>query len=121
MPAAPEVSGLDPATKSKYLAALAAYYDYRISGYGHREAVFSWQFLSSKIIFWAVLLVVFAGMLFSSVQFFGHLYKPEVTEVEASLQGVKVSSPVLGVVILTISIAFFYLYLVFVYPISNSF
>jgi hypothetical protein len=35
--------------------------------------------------------------------------------------GIKVSSPVLGVVILVISLAFFYFYLVYVYPIENIF
>ena len=43
----------------------------------------------------------------------------QVTQIEASLQGIKVSSPVLGVIILTISLLFFYLYLYFVYPIEN--
>jgi hypothetical protein len=128
LPAGPDLGGLDPATRAKYAAALTAYYDYRISGYRHREDVFAWQFLSSKIIFWVVLLIVFAGILFSAIQFFrgapkknGKSETSDITEMEASLQGIKVSSPVLGVVILTISIAFFYLYLVFVYPINNVF
>jgi hypothetical protein len=122
LPSGPDISALDPATRAKYAAALTAYYDYRISGYSHRQDVFAWQFFSSKIIFWVVLLIVFAGILFSAIQFFQVSAKqPEVTEMEASLQGIKVTSPVLGVVILTMSIAFFYLYLVFVYPINNAF
>jgi hypothetical protein len=44
-----------------------------------------------------------------------------VTTFSASLKGIKVSSPILGVVILTISLAFFYLYLVYVYPIKDTF
>ena len=47
--------------------------------------------------------------------------KPEETELSLSLREVKVRSPVLGVIILTISLAFFYLYLVHVYPIRNVF
>ena len=43
------------------------------------------------------------------------------TEFSASLKGIKVSSPILGVVILIISLAFFYLYLVYVYPIEDIF
>jgi hypothetical protein len=38
---------------------------------------------------------------------------------DLSTAGLKVSSPVLGVIILVISLAFFYLYLVYVYPISE--
>jgi len=122
LPAGPENLGLDPTAQAKYAAALRAYYEYRISGYRHREDVFAWQFFSSKVIFWVVLAIVAAGIIFSAIQFFaGTRKEPEVTEMEASLQGIKVSSPVLGVVVLTISIAFFYLYLVFVYPINNVF
>jgi uncharacterized membrane protein len=44
-----------------------------------------------------------------------------MTEIQASLQGIKVSSPVLGVIILIISFLFFYLYLVHVYPINDVF
>jgi hypothetical protein len=122
LPSAPEIGAISGAIKSKYDIALTAYYDYRISGYKHREEVFGWQFLSSKIIFWVVLFIVLSGMLFSAIQFFRTSpSKSEITEVEASVSGIRVSSPVLGVIILTISIAFFYLYLVFVYPINNVF
>ena len=44
----------------------------------------------------------------------------EVTEISASLKGIKVSSPVLGVILLVISLLFFYLYLRYVYPISRD-
>lgn len=46
---------------------------------------------------------------------------PTVTEFSASLKGLSVKSPVLGVITLAISLAFFYLYLVFVYPIEDIF
>jgi len=71
-----------------------------------------------------VLLVVIAGLAFSGLQFYlgftlGGTRRSGVTTLEASLKGIKVSSSVLGVIILTISIVFFYLYLKFVYPITN--
>lgn len=43
----------------------------------------------------------------------------QITSIEASTSGLKVSSPVLGVIILSISLLFFYLYLAFVYPIHE--
>lgn len=46
---------------------------------------------------------------------------PAVTQLEASLQGIRVSSPVLGVIILALSFLFFYLYLKYVYPINEIF
>ena len=112
------------------------YYEYRIGGYQHRQRVFAWQLVSSKIIFIVVTVLVLVGIYFSWVQFRGSIKRQTKanarrkdeemaeemhTEVEASLSGVRVSSPVLGVIILMISFLFFYLYLVYVYPISELF
>lgn len=44
--------------------------------------------------------------------------KESVTEFSASPHGIKVASSAIGVVILVISMCFFYLYLAYVYPIS---
>ena len=44
--------------------------------------------------------------------------KSAVTEVSASPHGVKIASSTLGVIILVISMCFFYMYLSYVYPIS---
>ena len=106
-----------------------AYYEALIKEVDHRVQVFYWQLFSTKIIFFTVLLLVFIGMVFSGMQFYKSIkYVPKpgehppdspVTEFEASTSGIKVSSPVLGIVILVISLAFFYLYLVHVYPIEE--
>ena len=117
-------------TKEKYLKALEEYYAYRISGLQHRSKVFKWQLFSSKIIFVTVLLLVALGIYFAAVQFHVGLRgkgkadgenQGQQTELVASFKGIKVSSPVLGVIILVISLAFFYLYLVYVYPIEEIF
>jgi cytoskeletal protein RodZ len=42
-----------------------------------------------------------------------------VTELQLGPTGIKITSPVLGVVILGLSLGFFYLYLKYVYPITN--
>jgi len=127
IPFSPNSELLDQPTKEKYLDALRAYYAYRVSGYQHRQTVFQWQFFSSKVIFVVVLVLVFAGIYFAAVQFhstLGRKRKAEasedegITEFVASVKGIKVKSPVLGVVILVISMVFFYLYLVYVYPIK---
>ena len=49
--------------------------------------------------------------------------KPRSTfsKLKVGLDGLEVSSPVLGVVILVISLAFFYLYLIYVYPMNETF
>lgn len=121
----------DDSTMAIYQDAMYAYYEYRVSGFEHRKEVFSWQLYSSKLIFWCVLLLVFSGICFSGIQFYKSIRKEQaggedatedsVTEFEASAKGIKVTSPVLGVIILVISLAFFYLYLVYVYPIREIF
>lgn len=122
------IAASDSLTRAKQQAALQAYFDYRIQGFDHRLRVFEWQLLSAHIIFGIVLLIVLVGIYFSGVQFHRGLRErqaqaaaePEaVTEIEASMEGIKVSSSTLGVIILVISLAFFYLYLVFVYPIEE--
>lgn len=123
-PAAPEAvpASADAKTRTLYQAAMQEYYAYRIDGLRHRRDVFRWQLFSSKVIFVVVILLVLAGIYFAAVQFHAGLGKKKaeaVTELVANLEGIKVSSPVLGVIILVISLAFFYCYLVFVYPISE--
>lgn len=126
LPEAPDPAALDGETAREYRATLQAYYAYRRSGYEHRLAVFEWQFLSTKIIFVVVLILVFAGIYFAAIQFHHGLGRKtgsgdESTEFVFSLKEFKVRSPVLGVIVLTLSLAFFYLYLVYVYPIQNVF
>lgn len=130
VPEAPAFDQIDTKTKEQYLYALQRYYEYRVGGYVHRENLFEWQFLSSKVIFFVVLVLVFAGIYFAAVQFHIGLKTlgdqkaagpEETTEIDFSLKGFKIRSPVLGVIILGLSLAFFYLYLVYVYPIENVF
>lgn len=135
---APSILGL----KKRYNAALT---EFHISSLQHRRRVFDWQHTSSIIIFWVVIIIVFIGLIFSGIQFYISMQSslaskkkrrtknaltegqpetvenpsPEVAEFEASLQGIKVKSSVLGIIILGISLAFFYLYLAHVYPISE--
>jgi hypothetical protein len=114
----------DPQTRALYLSAMREYYAYCNTRLQHRRSVFGWQLLSAKIIFVAVLLLVFSGIYFAAVQFYSGLKTnaaPQTTEIVASMKEVKVTSPVLGVIILVISLAFFYCYLVYVYPIADIF
>lgn len=98
----------------------------------YRERRLEWHAVASNIIFFVVIIIVLAGILFSGIQFYKSLIKqksrarlsasspvPEVQKISLSLKGIELSSSVLGVVILVISIAFFYLYLAIVYPIND--
>jgi hypothetical protein len=106
------------------------YYDYKNFGYLHRKKVFKWQLFSSKLIFFIVIGLVVSGIYFAGLQFFhairlskkqGDLEKSMNTELTASTSEIKVTSPVLGVIILVLSFLFFFLYLKFVYPIQDTF
>ncbi len=128
---------LDDAGMAALQASLTAYYQYRESGYAHRRAVFDWQLFSSKIIFYLVIALVLLGVYFSWLQFMAEHRRPPTPPAEAETGeaprrglfttfkagsgGLEVSSPVLGIVILAISLAFFYLYLTHVYPITEIF
>ena len=131
----------EPAAKAACWAMMTASYRYWASSYEHRRESFEWNLLASQIIFVAVLLLVFSGLAFAAIQFRMAFAAsrpagvapatgtPEGTpavqsdalrvEMEFSKGGVKVNSSVLGVIILLISMAFFYLYARYVYPIHD--
>lgn len=103
---------------------------YNLFGLEHRKRSLQWNLTSSIIIFWSVIFLVLCGIIFAGLQFYSSLYSKNkigdtsqslATNLEANMQGIKVSSPVLGVIILMISMLFFYLYLKFVYPITEIF
>jgi len=106
-------------------------YDYYHFGLEHRKQTFTWNLTSSKITFWVVIILVFAGIAFAGFQFYIAMQERRTasklppmdlgTQLEAGKDGIKVSSPVLGVIILVISLLFFYLYLAYVYPIKEIF
>jgi hypothetical protein len=126
----------DPSTRQRYLDAMQRYYEYRANGYAYRSRVFEWQLFSSRVIFLIVLVLVGAGIYFAAVQFRGAMraaarpaaaveLSPSApgmtfaTQLEVSAKGIVVNSSVMGVIILALSLAFFYLYLVYVYPITD--
>jgi uncharacterized BrkB/YihY/UPF0761 family membrane protein len=129
VPIGVSLENMDEETHGLYIEALREHYIYRKSGYEHRRKVFDWQLFSGKVTFYLVIMLVTSGIYFAGVQFHiamkqlaqGVGGEPKSTEFKASSTGIEVSSPVLGVIILSISLAFFYLYLVYVYPIEEIF
>lgn len=118
-------SGFEPdeATRRSIQTAVRGFYDYRTEAFDYRMSVFRWQHVSTQIIFFVVIAVVAVGLYFSWLQFHASEDKAGMgtTSIEAGKSGFKISSPVLGVIILTLSLAFFYLYLIHVYPVSDTF
>lgn len=117
-------SSSDKETQRLYEKALQDYYRYRSHGLEHRKAVFSWQLFSAKMIFAIVVFLVVCGVVFAGIQFRVGLARNVDNlggDIEVKADSLKVSSPVLGVIILFLSLAFFYFYLVYIYPIENVF
>jgi hypothetical protein len=142
MPAPPAMpTNMEDEAKAAYAKAQRGYYDYLDRGYQYRTRVFEWQLFSSHLIFGIVIVLVLAGLTFAAVQFYvamvaavagrhrrgrgaapaeGDAASDSLTsELGISDKGLTVKSSVLGVVILALSLAFFYLYLVYVYPIHE--
>jgi len=101
----------------------ALYADY-IRTLDHNYELFRWQLFSTKISFAMTILLVLCGVIFSAMQFWKTHRAVGAgaqipTELELSGGRIKVSSPVLGVVILVISLGFFYLFMLHAYPIEE--
>jgi hypothetical protein len=102
------------------------YYKCIIHEFKHRTHVFTWQFISSIIIFFIVISLVVIGVYFAWLQFKLALKELEKgkeenlkTDLTVSPKEIKLSSPVLGIIILIISLLFLYLYLIYIYPITE--
>ena len=81
---------------------------------------FKWQRSASEILLWLVVVVVFSGVLFSGIQLWraGTIKDLGDTSIEIEARKIKVTSSVVGVIVLAISIIFFYFFLIEVYRIK---
>jgi hypothetical protein len=127
-----ETSSYGPEGQIACKEAVKGFFVYTRDGFVHRMNVFQKQYWLSFGIFLVAVALVFLGMYFAWVQFSLSMQsraKPDSsgatddlnTQLSLSMSEVKVNSPVLGVIILIISLAFFYMYLVFVFPVHDTF
>jgi hypothetical protein len=127
-----EITSYGPEGQSACKEAVKGFFVYTRDGFVHRMNVFQKQYWLSFGIFFVAVALVFLGMYFAWVQFSLSMRsraKPDSsgttddlnTQLSLSMSEVKVNSPVLGVIILIISLAFFYMYLVFVFPVHDTF
>jgi hypothetical protein len=98
--------------------------DYEKFTYEHNQKAFSWQLAASKVIFWTVIITVLAGVFSSIYQLYmtfkidNNNKETKETEVELSVrEGIKIKSSIIGLTLLVLSLAFFYLYLIYIEPI----
>jgi|GEM_PF-5279652 len=97
--------------------------DYLMKSLDHRQKVFSWQHTASIIIFFVVIIIVVAGLVLSVMHFYKDLHAAagteKGTEIEVGPKGLKINSSIIGLLILALSIAFLYMYLIYVFPINE--
>lgn len=96
--------------------------EYRQWSLNHRKKVLTWNHYSSVIIFFFVMTIMSLGLYFSYMQFrdsVGSQTKSEIapSTVKLGHGGIEISSSVIGLLVLMVSLAFFYLYLENVYPV----
>ena len=111
LPSVPCEAVKDEKVAERCTAALFSYYDYYTFGLKHRQKVIWWQHISSRVIFGIVLSLVVVGVYFAWRQFNaalthgGNVSELPTSTVEIGSKGVKVSSPILGIIILALSLS----------------
>jgi hypothetical protein len=105
----------DTAEAQEYAAARLEYDKFALR---HAQRTYEWQFWASIAIFLLVITAVALGLWMSFLHFYEGR-KGGGGKMKFSREGVEVSSPVIGLLILVVSLAFFYLYLTQVYPITE--
>jgi hypothetical protein len=107
--------------KQKYNEALIAQYDHQIATMKQIEAVYAWQGLASNVSLFLVVLIVSAGVAFSGFQLWhaAKLGAPQAdSHLEITFQKVRLTSSVVGIVVLALSFFFFYLFVKEIYAIK---
>lgn len=110
----PAQIGVGSAQGEDYAKARAEYDRFALQ---HAQRTYEWQYRSGIVIFVLVIASVALGLWMS----FLHFYQGRKGggTMKVSKDGVEVSSPVIGLLILVVSLGFFYLYLSQVYPITE--
>ncbi|MBI2994123.1 MAG: hypothetical protein HYY48_08115 [Gammaproteobacteria bacterium] len=109
----------DEATKASLLE-LKAYYEnrsnYDKNAWQQRLTVFRWHYWSSIFIFLMVVVLITFAMRMAYLEF--RAGANETTTFKISRDGLEISSTVIGLIVLIVSLGFFYLYLSEVYPVK---
>lgn len=115
-------------------------YKYEIWTLSHTKKIYEYQHTSSVILLGASITILVCGLYFSYIQFQDRTKINEInpekkldvnkndrianeeiskTSLKIGMAGIEISSSIIGLLILCVSLAFFYLYIANVYPIFN--
>jgi len=106
----------------KYHATLLAQYDEQMSLMKYNAGLYDWEQRASDVMMWIVVAVVAAGVVFSGFQLYmaARLGQKADGTFEVSATGMKVTSTIIGVLILAMSIAFMLIFVDKVYTIQTQ-
>jgi hypothetical protein len=92
----------------------------RIAYYDDYISLYHWEMTASSVILWLTVVVVVCGLVFSGMQLWHAMKVGQNTDGtwEISATGMKITSAVVGLIVLAMSIAFVYLFLDRVYPVK---
>jgi len=93
--------------------------EYRLFELQYRKDAFQLQSFQTIIIFIVVIGLVVGGFVLAALQFRQDKQDPSVSSFEISRDGLKIQSSVIGLLVLTISMVFFFVYIRDVYKISE--
>lgn len=121
------IESLDEESREALFERYRRYQHHHIAMLEHREKLFSWQLRANQISFWMVLVLVFSGLVFAGIQFRTSMLAAKesgdssdvMQELSLGAQGITIRSSVIGLIILGLSLGFFYLYLVYVFPLDE--
>ena len=103
----------DSALYAKYIEVKKKEYDYQAKLMDLNVETFQTQWLQTYTVMSLVVIVVIAGVLFAAFQLWKSVSVAGVqlnSELEISAKNVRITSSIVGVVVLVISIAFLYIY-----------
>jgi hypothetical protein len=115
-----QAASIDPDLHSAYVEAKKKEYEYVTKIMELNIEAFNAQRWSAYVILFLVVVVVISGISFSGFQLWKSISVAGVqtsNELELSASKVRITSSVVGIVVLTISLAFLYIYTVQVYQI----
>jgi hypothetical protein len=107
--------------QQKYYETLSAQYDYDVALMKQHQSVLTWELFASNVSLWLVAFIVVAGVGFAGVQLWQAVQKggPQAeTQLEIAATKFRLTSSVVGIVVLGMSYFFFYLFVKEIYPLT---
>jgi len=112
-----DTSSLNVQLQSKFVEAQIADYDYGIAIRTYNRKLFEWQLIASNVLLWLVVFVAVSGVLACGYQLLAAA-KADKTQFEASWSKIRITSSVVGLMILGMSIVMVLVFTKYVYEVQ---